>query len=53
MFSLRKMKITDAGLQHLRRLPNLKAVALRGTGVTPRGLKVFDDRPPLQDLELP
>ena len=44
--------VTDEGLRHLARLPNLKHLELDGTAVTDRGLAVLRDLPKLERISL-
>jgi hypothetical protein len=44
--------VTDAGLQHLARLPGLRHLDLSGTAITDRGLAILRDLPGLKSLNL-
>jgi Leucine-rich repeat (LRR) protein len=44
--------VTDAGLRHLARLPNLRHLDLSGTAITDRGLIVLRDLPKLETISL-
>jgi Leucine-rich repeat (LRR) protein len=44
--------LTDEGVRHLARLPQLKHLDLSGTGITDRGLRVLRDLPALETLSL-
>jgi hypothetical protein len=44
--------VTDEGLRHLARLPNLKHLDLDGTAVTDRGLAVLRELPKLERVSL-
>ena len=44
--------VTDEGLRHLARLPNLKHLDLDGTSVTDRGLTLLRDLPKLERVSL-
>jgi hypothetical protein len=45
-------RLTDEGLQHLARMPNLQHLNLSGTGFTARGLEVLRQLPDLRVFEL-
>ena len=44
--------VSDNGLRHLRRLPRLKHLDLRGTAITDRGLDVLRELPALETISL-
>jgi hypothetical protein len=44
--------VTDEGLRHLARLPNLRHLDLGGTAITDRGLAVLRDLPQLESISL-
>lgn len=44
--------VTDAGLRHLARLPNLRHLDLSGTAITDRGLIILRDLPKLETISL-
>ncbi len=44
--------VTDAGLRHLARMPNLRHLDLGGTSVTDRGLEIVHELPALESISL-
>lgn len=44
--------VTDEGLRHLARLPNLRQLDLQGTAITDRGLAVLRELPQLESVSL-